>query len=299
MKKFSLFILSLFVLTSPLASFAKDMEDRIEDKQESLEAIESSAETKKRLQANVEKKDNEDVLIKIDAATSARPSRGETMPTLLKSLLSYSVLNFRDLASSREGGNMPNRAGGVGSNAGDNNKMMPSSSSKRERPSGREGGRDSGREGGRESGASEGATKEAPAMTIDIKEIIKTANLSLAKKRMSLKMLSFSSGTIQLLITNGTPLFAMLKWDRKAFEAISERSSSRPSDRTEMNNWKGSLRDKTQKKIEATKETFPALVIGYNKETKEYLVQSENYGSVWLVESELKSAISSAYFVKY
>lgn len=133
-----------------------------------------------------------------------------------------------------------------------------------------------------------------------ITEVTDKASDFLQKKGMRLKDMKYSQGTIQKLIDNGLPLYAYIKNDKSAFTAIAKRTKDRPTEDAKMTKWKSDLKDNTQKKINAdSNEAFSSIIIGFNKDTREYLVLSGTYGFIWVLESELKAGLIQLYQLKY
>lgn len=134
---------------------------------------------------------------------------------------------------------------------------------------------------------------------VPIAAIMAGVDKGLARKNMAFQKMKFAGTTPAQKIADGLPIFCWLRESPAYRGAFKSRTDDR-SAAGEADAWAKTLRKLELKKVPADKTMcLPALVLGYNKTTSEYLVAGASEKPVWITEKELKSLVSEAYVLRF
>lgn len=126
-----------------------------------------------------------------------------------------------------------------------------------------------------------------------VKDMMKGVDRYLASKNMNLRALNFSANNVRNKLDEGLPLYGRIKRSNEVGEIVSRQTKRK--EETKPEEWAKKLRKLENKKIQRKSSLVSAaLVMGYNKETNEYLLFSEGK-YFWISENEFKTLFLNLY----
>lgn len=119
----------------------------------------------------------------------------------------------------------------------------------------------------------------------------------LARKNMDFRPFAFTVNNLRLKLDEGMPVFVKIR-NIEELTSISERSKERSAE-SKPDEWVKKLNKLECKKPKNMVKSYRgALMLGYNKNTNEYLVLSLSNKKFWISENELKILIKDAQILK-
>ena len=121
--------------------------------------------------------------------------------------------------------------------------------------------------------------------SVPIDGLIAGANKYLSSKNMGLQKVGYTANNFRQRLEDGVPILCWLA-ERKAAKS--------PDD------WSKALRKLEKKRINARGTMYSqALIMGFNKETDEYLIAGLSEKPIWITERELKNLLLNGFILRY
>jgi len=132
-----------------------------------------------------------------------------------------------------------------------------------------------------------------------LKTVMPAVMSAFGTENINFTPITFTANTARTKIDSGIPLFAwFLKSDHYANE-LTERTHLRPLT-GDMKDWSTRLRKTELKNMEFQSSgrratVVPAIIVGYNKSTDEYLVRFDEASEIWMTTDEIKKSANVIY----
>ncbi len=133
---------------------------------------------------------------------------------------------------------------------------------------------------------------------VPISKIMSGISKGLARNNMQLQKMGFSEGNVIKKLDEGVPLIAWLTYSDIYEKKLLHRTEKRATVGN-MVDWEKELRSAELRKIVKGRVFSYALIMGYNKESGEFLVFGLSKKPVWMTQKEVKQVLLEAYQLRY
>ena len=135
--------------------------------------------------------------------------------------------------------------------------------------------------------------------SVPIDGLISGANKYLSSKNMGLQKVGYTANNFRQRLEDGVPILCWLAvsdlYEGDFTNRLAERKAAKSPD-----DWSKALRKLEKKRINARGTMYSqALVMGFNKETDEYLIAGLSEKPIWITERELKNLLLNGYILRY
>ena len=135
--------------------------------------------------------------------------------------------------------------------------------------------------------------------SVPIDGLIAGANKYLSSKNMGLQKVGYTANNFRQRLEDGVPILCWLAvsdlYEGDFTNRMAERKAAKSPD-----DWSKALRKLEKKKINARGTMYSqALIMGFNKETDEYLIAGLSEKPIWITERELKNLLLNGFILRY
>ena len=129
--------------------------------------------------------------------------------------------------------------------------------------------------------------------------LISGANKYLSSKNMGLQKVGYTANNFRQRLEDGVPILCWLAvsdlYEGDFTNRLAERKAAKSPD-----DWSKALRKLEKKRINARGTMYSqALIMGFNKDTDEYLIAGLSKKPIWITERELKNLLLNGYILRY